>query len=37
VAEAGPADLEALARVDGFRRWRVEAFGDEILATLARA
>jgi ribonuclease D len=37
VAEAGPADLEALARVDGFRRWRVEAFGAEILATLARA
>lgn len=36
VAEAGPRDLEALARVEGFRRWRVEAFGGEILAALAR-
>jgi ribonuclease D len=36
VAEAGPRDLDALARVDGFRRWRVEAFGSEILAALAR-
>jgi ribonuclease D len=37
VAEAGPPDLEALARVEGFRRWRVEAFGGEILAALGRA
>ena len=37
VAEAGPADLPALASVEGFRRWRVEAFGPEILAALARA
>jgi ribonuclease D len=37
VAEAAPADLDALARVEGFRRWRVEAFGPEILAALARA
>ena len=36
VAEAAPRDLETLARVDGFRRWRVEAFGTEILAALAR-
>jgi ribonuclease D len=36
VAEAGPRDAEALARVEGFRRWRVEAFGSEILAVLAR-
>ncbi|MBM3218772.1 MAG: ribonuclease D [Candidatus Rokubacteria bacterium] len=36
VAEAGPRDLDALARVEGFRRWRVEAFGPEILAALAR-
>ena len=36
VAEAAPGDTEALARVEGFRRWRVEAFGNEILAALAR-
>jgi ribonuclease D len=36
VAEAGPRDLEELARVEGFRRWRVEAFGTEVLAALAR-
>jgi len=36
VAEAGPRDTEELARVEGFRRWRVEAFGSEILAALAR-
>ena len=32
VAEAGPRDADALAAVDGFRRWRVDAFGGEILA-----
>jgi ribonuclease D len=37
VAEAGPGNPEALARVEGFRRWRVEAFGAEVLAALARA
>ena len=37
VAEAGPRDAEALAAVDGFRRWRVDAFGGEILAALAGA
>ena len=37
VAEAAPGDAEALAGVEGFRRWRVEAFGSEILAALARA
>jgi ribonuclease D len=36
VAEAGPRDADALARVEGFRRWRVDAFGSEILAALAR-
>jgi len=36
VAEAGPRDLEALAQVEGFRRWRVEAFGTELLAAIAR-
>ena len=35
VAEAGPRDLEALARVEGFRRWRVDAFGTELLAATA--
>lgn len=32
VAAAGPRDLAELAGVEGLRRWRVEAFGDEILA-----
>jgi ribonuclease D len=36
VAEAGPRDAEALAAVDGFRRWRVGAFGSELLAALTR-
>ena len=36
VAEAAPRDLGALARVEGFRRWRVEAFGPEVLAALER-
>ena len=36
VAEAGPQDAETLAAVDGFRRWRVDAFGSELLAALAR-
>lgn len=34
VAEAAPRDLEALAALDGFRRWRVTAFGREILAVV---
>jgi ribonuclease D len=34
LAEEGPTDLEVLARVDGFRRWRAEAFGAEILACM---
>jgi len=37
VAEAGPRDLDALAAVDGFRRWRVDAFGRELLAALTPA
>ncbi len=37
VADAAPRDADSLARVEGFRRWRVEAFGSEILAALARA
>jgi hypothetical protein len=30
IADAMPADLEALGRVPGLRRWRVEAFGAEL-------
>jgi ribonuclease D len=37
LAEAGPRDIAALGRVEGLRRWRVEAFGDEMLAALAAA
>jgi hypothetical protein len=35
IAEAAPRDLAALARVEGVRRWRVDAFGAELLAALA--
>ena len=35
VAEAGPRDADALTRVEGVRRWRVEAFGGEVLAVIA--
>jgi ribonuclease D len=35
LAEAGPADAAGLARVSGLRRWRVEAFGAELLAALS--
>lgn len=35
LAEEGPADPDALARVDGFRRWRAQTFGAEILACMA--
>jgi ribonuclease D len=31
IAEAGPRDLDALARVDGVRRWRVEVLGPELI------
>lgn len=34
IAEANPSDREALARVEGVRRWRAEAFGQEMLAAL---
>jgi ribonuclease D len=32
IAVDGPENLESLARVEGLRRWRVEAFGAELLA-----
>ena len=31
IARAAPRDREELARVEGLRRWRVDALGDEIL------
>ncbi len=37
VAEAGPRDADALTRVEGVRRWRVEAFGGEVLAAITGA
>jgi ribonuclease D len=37
LAEAVPGDREALDRIEGLRRWRVEAFGAEILGALAAA
>jgi ribonuclease D len=35
LAEAGPRDLAALQAVEGLRRWRVDAYGPELLAVLA--
>ena len=37
VAEANPREPAALGAIEGFRQWRVAAFGTEILAALARA
>ncbi len=37
LAEAAPGDPRALERIDDLRRWRVEAFGREILGALAGA
>jgi ribonuclease D len=34
IAEAGPTSTTALASVDGIRRWRVEAFGSELVASM---
>ena len=34
LAEAAPRDLPGLLALDGLRRWRVEAFGRELLAAL---
>jgi ribonuclease D len=36
LAEAAPRALEDLARVEGLRRWRVAAFGAEILTALGQ-
>ncbi|HVO10837.1 MAG TPA: HRDC domain-containing protein [Vicinamibacteria bacterium] len=37
LAEATPGDGDGLLALDGLRRWRVEAFGRELLAALAEA
>jgi ribonuclease D len=37
VADAGPRDLDALASIDGIRRWRVDALGAELVAVVAAA
>ena len=34
LAEEAPGDLDALVQVDGFRRWRAQTFGSEILACM---
>ncbi len=36
LAESPPGDLEALLAVDGFRRWRTQNLGPEILRVLPR-
>jgi ribonuclease D len=35
LAEAAPRDASGLAAVEGLRRWRARAFGDEILAAVS--
>jgi ribonuclease D len=35
VAEANPRSLELLDRIEGLRRWRIEALGDSMLRALA--
>ena len=34
IAEANPGNLEELSAIEGLRRWRVEAFGEEILRAI---
>jgi len=34
LAQAGPREVEALREIEGLRRWRVEAFGGELVAAL---
>ena len=36
IAEANPASLDELSAIDGLRRWRVEAFGEEILKLIKK-
>ena len=34
IAEANPGSIEGLSAIEGLRRWRVEAFGEEILRAI---
>jgi ribonuclease D len=34
IGDVGPRDVDTLGRIDGLRRWRLEAFGAEIVAAL---
>jgi ribonuclease D len=34
LAQAGPQDVEGLREIEGLRRWRVDAFGGELIAAL---
>jgi ribonuclease D len=36
IAEANPGSLEELSAIEGLRRWRVEAFGEEILRAIRK-
>jgi ribonuclease D len=36
IAEAAPRSVDALAALDGVRRWRAELFGRELIAALER-
>jgi ribonuclease D len=36
LAKEAPQDPDALARVDGFRRWRAQLFGEELLNLLRK-
>ena len=37
IGEANPATIDGLSEIDGIRRWRVEGFGEEILAVIRKA
>jgi ribonuclease D len=37
LAQAGPRDVEGLGQIEGLRRWRVEAFGPELVAAIEPA
>jgi len=34
LAAAAPRDTVDLAQIEGLRRWRIDAFGDEFLAAI---
>jgi ribonuclease D len=37
IGEAAPTTVEGLAAIEGIRRWRIEAFGEEIVAIVRKA